>query len=115
MLLVITYQEIALLLPPPPLHQGPPSVRGRSNAFLTPSLLEGGWGEEQGLFDHLPVGGGGEGRSKDFSILYTLHTAPTPVWRGAGRRSITKLTKSIIACTTIFYVGHHQSWILSCK
>ena len=43
--------EIALLLLPPPLLQGPPSVRRRSNAFLTPSLMEGGWEEEQGLFN----------------------------------------------------------------
>ena len=31
---------------------------GSNKAFLTPSRMEGGWGEEQGFFDPLPYGGG---------------------------------------------------------
>ena len=84
MLLVITYQEIALLLPPPPLLQGPPSVRVRSNAFLTPSLLEGGWGEEQGLFDHLPVGGGVRGGARTFQYCTLSTLPPLPYGGGLG-------------------------------
>ena len=34
--LVITYQEIGLLLPPPTWYTGPPAIRGRSSHLLTP-------------------------------------------------------------------------------
>ena len=52
-MLVITYQEPALLILPAPVNEGSPQTRRISMHFLTPSLLGGGWEVQHALFDRI--------------------------------------------------------------